>query len=94
MATRKQKSICGKRKVTAVKDGVGVKEAVPKETPGNNGYIPVEKISPLPSNSAERARPKSRKKHSASGVVLTGTPHKESLNGLTQLGFGELIRRG
>jgi hypothetical protein len=40
----------------------------------------VEKISPLPSNSAQRWRPKQRKKHSASGVELTGTPHKESLN--------------
>jgi hypothetical protein len=55
------------------------KPATPKENPENNGYIPVQKISPLPSNSAERT--KSRKKRSASGVVLTGTPHKDSLNG-------------
>jgi hypothetical protein len=45
-----------------------------------DGYIPVEKISPLPSISAERPRPKSRKEHCASGVVLTGTQHMESLN--------------
>jgi hypothetical protein len=57
------------------------KPAIPKENPENSGYIPVEKICPLPSNSVERARPKSRKKRSASGVVLTGTPHKNSLNG-------------
>jgi hypothetical protein len=34
------------------------KPAIPKENPENNGYIPVEKISPLPSNSVERTRPK------------------------------------
>jgi hypothetical protein len=56
------------------------KPATPKETPENNGYIPVEMSSPLPSNSAERTRPKSRKKRSESGAVLTGTTHKESLN--------------
>jgi hypothetical protein len=37
--------------------------AIPKETPGNNGYIPAEKTSQLPSNSAERTSLKSRKKH-------------------------------
>jgi hypothetical protein len=49
------------------------KPATPKETPENNGYIPVEMRSPQPSNSAERRRPKSRTKRSESGVVLTGT---------------------
>jgi hypothetical protein len=40
----------------------------PKQTLGYNGYIPVEKISLLPSNSAERPRPESRKKNTAFGV--------------------------
>jgi hypothetical protein len=57
------------------------KPAIPKENPANSGYILVEEISPLPSNSAERTRPQSRKKRSASVEVLTGTPHKNSLNG-------------
>jgi hypothetical protein len=56
------------------------KPAAPKQTPCCNGYIPMEKIIPLPSNPAERPRPKSRRKHTASGV-LTVTLHKESLNG-------------
>jgi hypothetical protein len=56
------------------------KLATPKQTPGCNGYIPVEKISPLSSNSTEHPRPKSRRKLSVSSVVLIRTPQKEPLN--------------
>lgn len=45
------------------------KAATPTQTPGYNAYISVEKISPLPSNSAECLRPKSRKKYTESGMV-------------------------
>jgi hypothetical protein len=48
------------------------KQGTPKQTPGYNGYIPVENICPLPSNSAESPRPKSRYNYSASDMVLTG----------------------
>jgi hypothetical protein len=40
-----------------------VKLVIPRQTPGYNGYTPVENITPLPSNSAERQRTKSRRKH-------------------------------
>jgi hypothetical protein len=56
------------------------KPGTPKQTPGYNGYIFVENIFPLSSNSAERPRPKSRRNHCASVAVLTGTPHKKSMN--------------
>jgi hypothetical protein len=39
-----------------------------------------KKISPVPSDSAEWARPKSRRKRSVSGVVLIGTPYNEPVN--------------
>jgi hypothetical protein len=47
----------------------------------------VEKISPLSSSSAERPRPKPRRKHSASGVVLNMASYKESLNMSNTSGF-------
>jgi hypothetical protein len=52
----------------------------PKETQSYNGYVSVEKFDPLLSNTDERKRPKSGKKLAASGIVLTWTSHKESLN--------------
>jgi hypothetical protein len=56
------------------------KPASLKQTPGYNGYIHVEKISTLPSNCAQRPRPKPGRKHCASGTLLTRISHKESLN--------------
>jgi hypothetical protein len=56
------------------------KLGTPKQIPGYNEYISVEEISPQPSNTAQHPRPKSRRKHTASGVVLIRTPQKESLN--------------
>jgi hypothetical protein len=49
-------------------------------TPSYNSYIPIEEIRSPRSNSAKRPRPKSRRKYTASAVVLTGTPYKKSLN--------------
>jgi hypothetical protein len=65
------------------------KSANPKQTPGCNGYIPVEKIRPLSSNSAEHPRPKSRRKHSVSSVVLIRTPYKKPLNRPIRAGFSQ-----
>jgi hypothetical protein len=47
----------------------------------------MENISPLPSDSADLPRPESRGKHTASGVVLIRTPHKEPLNRPNIAGF-------
>jgi hypothetical protein len=55
------------------------KPTTPEQTPGYSGYILVAKINPIPSNSAEDPRSKSRKKNTASNVVLSRTSHKESL---------------
>jgi hypothetical protein len=63
------------------------KPSIPKQTPGYNGYIPVENINLLLSNCAERPTPQSRWTQPASGVVLTRTSHKESLNMPTAAGF-------
>jgi hypothetical protein len=56
------------------------KAATPKRAPECCGYIAVGKISRLPSNSERHPRQKQRKKHSAAGVVLTGSSHKKSQN--------------
>ncbi|KAJ4426056.1 hypothetical protein ANN_27683 [Periplaneta americana] len=45
----------------------------------SNNYIPVQQISPLPSTSGEGLKTRKRTRRSASSVVLTGSPHKESL---------------
>lgn len=50
-----------------------------KTSPERKAFIPVNKISPLPSTSATGPRKKSQKR-SASGVLLTGTPHKDFLS--------------
>jgi hypothetical protein len=63
------------------------KSATQKQTPGYNGCIPVEKIIPQSSNSAEHQRPKSRTKQRVSSVLLIRTPHKESLNRPNIAGF-------
>jgi hypothetical protein len=47
----------------------------------------MEKISPLASKSAEPPKPKSRKKHTLYGVVLTRTPHKDYFNRPNIAGF-------
>jgi hypothetical protein len=56
------------------------KLGTPKQIPGYNRYISVENSSPQPSSTAQCPMPKSRRKHTASGVVLIRTPQKESLN--------------
>jgi hypothetical protein len=43
-----------------------------KQTPGYNGCIPVQKITSLPSNSAERPRPKSRRNHTGNCDTIQG----------------------
>jgi hypothetical protein len=42
----------------------------PKQTPNFNEFTPLEEISSLHSDSAERPRSKPKTKHTASGVVL------------------------
>ena len=49
-----------------------------KPSPVSDAIFQVETISPLPSTSATGPR-KNSKKRTASGVLLTGTPHKDSL---------------
>jgi hypothetical protein len=66
---------------------LAAKPATAKQTPGYNGYTPRETTGPLPPYSAERPRPKSRRKDTASGVVLIRTAHKESLNNPNIAGF-------
>lgn len=65
--------------------------------PASLKHIPggVEKISTLPSNSAQRPIPKPGRKHCASGTLLTRTSHKESLNRPNIIIiFWELNRKG
>jgi hypothetical protein len=51
-----------------------------KQTPGHNGYVHMEKISPMTSSSAERPGPKQRRKHCSSGVVLNRASYEEFFN--------------
>jgi hypothetical protein len=63
------------------------KPRIPRQIPDRNGYIPVNNISPLTLHTGEGPRPKSRRKHTASGAGLTRTVHQESLNRSNIAGF-------
>lgn len=51
----------------------------PQEDRPTQNYVPAHIISPIPSSSADGSRRNVRKRHTASGVLLTGTPHKKTL---------------